>query len=519
MMLKQKSLLYLLKPYPDMPIINSVISWFMKKRIHQIDLFLKYPVEVQMEWFRKLISKASDTEWGKTYGYVSIENPNEFRSRVPLQEYSDIKPYVERLRRGEKNLLWPSNIKWFAKSSGTTGEKSKYIPVSAEALEECHFKGGKDLLSIYCNNNPDTHIFDGKTLGLGGTHDYDPDKPAPYHGDVSAVIMQNLPFWFELIRTPDLSTALMNDWEDKLNRIAEITSQENVTVISGVPSWMLLLLKRILEINGINNIGQIWPNLELFTHGGVNFSPYKEKYRAICPPSLNYIETYNASEGFFGIQDRNNADDMLLMLDYGIFFEFIRIEEVNSNNPQTLLLDQVELNTAYAMVISTNSGLWRYLIGDVITFSSLSPFRIKIVGRTKSFINAFGEELMVENAEKAIDKASRKTHAIVNEFTAAPVYLNGSDAGSHQWLIEFEKAPGNINYFMEILDNSLKSLNSDYEAKRYKDLVLSHPQIVILPPGTFYRWLKSKGRLGGQNKVPRLSNDRIYAEEILALID
>ncbi|MFO7722258.1 MAG: GH3 auxin-responsive promoter family protein [Bacteroidales bacterium] len=487
----------------------------MKKRIHQIDLFLKYPVEVQMEWFKKLITKASDTEWGRQYGYVSIENPDIFRERVPLQEYREIKPYVERLRTGEQNLLWPTQIRWFAKSSGTTGEKSKYIPVSSEALEECHFKGGKDLLSFYCNNNPDTQIFDGKTLGLGGTHDYSSEKPAPYHGDVSAVIMQNLPFWFELIRTPDLSTALMDDWEEKLSRIARITSMENVTIISGVPSWMLLLLKKILDITGAESIDQVWPHLELFTHGGVNFSPYRQKYHDICPPSLRYYETYNASEGFFGIQDRNAADDMLLMLDYGIFYEFIPLNELGNEHPKTILLDQVETNTPYALVISTNSGLWRYIIGDTIIFTSLDPFRVRITGRTKSFINAFGEELVVDNAEKAIDRACRKTNATINEYTVAPVYLNGTEAGSHQWLIEFENEPDNIPYFIEILDNALKALNSDYEAKRYKDLILSKPQLVNLPRGTFYKWLKSKGKLGGQYKVPRLSNDRTYADEIL----
>jgi hypothetical protein len=498
-----------------MPIINAVLSWFMKKRIHQIDLFLKYPVEVQTEWFKKLIAKASDTEWGRLYEYSTIENPDIFRERVPLQDYNDIKPYVERLRAGEQNLLWPTQIRWFAKSSGTTSDKSKYIPVSSEALEECHFKGGKDLLSFYCNNNPETQIFDGKTLGLGGTHDYSSDKPAPYHGDVSAVIIQNLPFWFELIRTPDLSTALLDDWEEKLSRIARITSMENVTVISGVPSWMLLLLKKILEITGASAIEDVWPNLELFTHGGVNFSPYRQQFREICPSSLLYYETYNASEGFFGIQDKNIADDMLLMLDYGIFYEFIPLNELTSEKPRTLLLDQVETNTPYALVISTNSGLWRYVIGDTIMFTSLDPYRVRITGRTKSFINAFGEELIVDNAEKAIDMACRKANASIYEYTVAPVYLVGSEAGSHQWLIEFEKEPDNIQYFIELLDNALKSLNSDYEAKRYKDLILTKPLVVNLPKGTFYLWLKSKGRLGGQYKVPRLSNDRTYADEIL----
>jgi hypothetical protein len=413
-----------------MPIFNAVISWFMKKRMHQIELFVKYPVEVQMEWFKRLIIKANDTEWGKKYEYRSIENPDQYRERVPVQDYTDLKPYVDRLRQGESNLLWPSQIKWFAKSSGTTADKSKYIPVSSEALEECHFKGGKDLLSIYCNNNPDTRIFDGKMLGLGGSHDYSSEKPGPFHGDVSAVIMQNLPFWFELIRTPDLSTALMTEWEEKLKRIARITSEENVTVISGVPSWMLLLLKRVLDLTEEKSIEEVWPNLELFTHGGVSFSPYREKYQTICPPYLNYLETYNASEGFFGIQDRNNADDMLLMLDYGIFYEFIPYPGNYTGHPHTLLLDQVSTETPYTLVISTNSGLWRYIIGDVIVFTSLNPYRIKIVGRTKSFINAFGEELIVENAEKGNRDSMQKNPCLDHRVHCRPGLSQRERGGS-----------------------------------------------------------------------------------------
>jgi hypothetical protein len=501
-----------------MPIINSVISWFMKKRIHQIELFLKYPIEVQNEWFKKLIGRASNTEWGESYHYASLESPKQFRQRVPLQDYNTIKPFIERLRNGEQNLLWPTKVSWFAKSSGTTGDKSKFIPVSNEALEECHLKGGKDLLSIYCNNNPDTLIFDGKTLGLGGSHDYSSEKPGPYHGDVSAVIMQNLPFWFELIRTPDLSTALMVDWEEKLEKIARITSNENVTIISGVPSWMLLLLQKILEINSKKNLADIWPNLEMFAHGGVNFSPYRNKYHAICPPQLNYIETYNASEGFFGIQDRNNANDMLLMLDYGVFYEFIPLENIHRDQPETLLLDQVDCNVPYAVVISTNSGLWRYIIGDVVQFTSLNPFRIRIIGRTKNFINAFGEELIVDNAEKAIDKACRETNATVLEFTAAPVYPDGVSSGAHEWLIEFDVQPANMHTFVSVLDKTLQALNSDYEAKRFKNLILGAPVISNVPKGTFYKWMKMKGKLGGQHKVPRLFNDRTYVDEIKAIL-
>lgn len=497
-----------------MPIFNSVISWFIKKRIHQIELFMKYPHDVQGEWFRKLITTAKDTEWGRNYDYKSIRTPDQFRERVPLSGYNDLKPFIDRLRKGEQNILWPSDVKWFAKSSGTTSDKSKFIPVSEEALEECHFKGGKDLLSIYCNNNPDSQIFSGKVLGLGGSIMVDDAHAETFHGDVSAIIMENLPYWVELIRTPELSVALMNEWESKIERIALITKDEDVTNISGVPSWTLLLLKRILEITGKKSIGDVWPNLELFIHGGVNFSPYREQFGKIAPAGMKYLETYNASEGFFGIQDLNTPGEMLLMLDYGIFYEFMPLTEYDVLSNKTVTLDKVETGVNYALVISTNAGLWRYLIGDTIQFTSLDPYRIRITGRTTSFINAFGEELIIDNAEKAIATACEKASATITDYTAAPVYFDDNTNAAHEWLIEFETPPTSLDYFAEILDNALKALNSDYEAKRYHNMILRQPIIQQLPQGTFYRWLKERGKLGGQNKVPRLSNDRKYVDGI-----
>lgn len=498
-----------------MPLLNSVISWFIRKRIHQIELFMKYPHEVQEEWFEKLINESRDTEWGKKYDYRSIQTEADFRNRVPVSEYNDLKPYIDRLRKGEQNILWPSDIKWFAKSSGTTGDKSKFIPVTEDALEECHFKGGKDLLSIYCNNNPNTRIFSGKWLGLGGSFNLDDAQADTYHGDVSAIIMENLPFWIQLIRTPDLSVALMDEWESKIERIARITAEEDVTNITGVPSWMMVLLNRILEIKGISNVSEIWPNLELFVHGGVSFIPYRDQYKRICPPGMHYLETYNASEGFFGIQDRLTDDDMLLMLDYGIYYEFMPVSEIGNPHPKTLGLDQVETGVHYAMIISTNAGLWRYLIGDTVTFTSIDPFRIRITGRTKSFINAFGEELVIDNADKALAIACEKSHVQIRDYTAAPIYLDENKHAAHEWLVEFDTPPESIEYFTEILDNALKSLNSDYEAKRYHNMVLKPPIVHALQPGTFYNWMKEKGKLGGQNKVPRLSNDRKYVDDIL----
>ncbi|HLO91507.1 MAG TPA: GH3 auxin-responsive promoter family protein [Lentimicrobium sp.] len=500
-----------------MTIINSVVSWFMKKRMHQIELFMKYPHDVQDEWFKKLIASGRQTEWGKKYGYDSISTYDEFVKRVPVSDYEDLKPYIERLRKGEQNLLWNSEIKWFAKSSGTTSDKSKFIPVSQEALDECHFKGGKDLISIYCNIHEDTQIFSGKLLGMGGTHISDNPEIGTYVGDVSAIIMENLPAWIELIRTPELSIALMNEWEEKIDKIASVTSKEDVTNITGVPSWTLVLLKRILEITGKKTILDVWPNLELIVHGGVSFLPYRKQFETIIGGHINYLETYNASEGFFGIQDGKDTDDMLLMLDYGIFYEFIPVDEIGQSLRDAIPLQEVKTGVNYAMIITTNAGLWRYQIGDTVEFTSTFPYRIKITGRTRNFINAFGEELIVDNAIKALQKACDKTGAMVSEFTAAPVYFSENSSGAHEWLIEFDKEPNEIAYFNEVFDNALKSLNSDYEAKRYQNMVLSEPLIRVLPKGTFYNWLKAQNRLGGQYKVPRLSNNRKTVEEILQI--
>jgi hypothetical protein len=503
-----------------MALINSVLSWLMKQRIHQMELFMKYPHEVQFDWFSQLLSQAKNTEWGRIYDYKSITRPEEFKSRVPLNDYESIKPYVERLRKGEQNILWPTEIKWFAKSSGTTGAKSKFIPVSEEALEECHFKGGKDLLSIYCNNHPETLLFDGKGIAMGGSRQVMEvsNDSFYYEGDLSAIIIQNLPFWVEFRRTPNLSIALMDEWEQKIERMAAETIGHDVTSASGVPSWTLLLFRRVLEMTGKSNILEVWPRFELFIHGGVNFLPYRDQFSRLLPsPKVNYLETYNASEGFFGIQDRDLADDMLLMLDYGIYYEFLPLDQLGKTGAETRSLDQVETDVNYAMVISTNAGLWRYMIGDTVTFTTLNPYRIKITGRTRNFINAFGEEVIIDNAEKALAIACEKCQAIVSEYTAGPVYFKDGNRGAHEWLIEFEQPPADLGYFINTLDNALKSLNSDYEAKRYHDMILGEPIIRIMLAGTFYAWLKMKSRLGGQHKVPRLSNDRKYIEEILQM--
>lgn len=502
-----------------MPLINSLFSWWMKKRMHQIELFSKYPIEVQNEWFESLLDAAKKTEFGNKYNFKQIKNELDFSTTVPVQDYDDIKPYVERLMQGEQNLLWPTETKWFAKSSGTTSDKSKFIPVTKEALEECHYKGGKDMLSVYCSTHEDAKVFTGRTLMMGGSSQtIDPDNNS-YQGDLSSIIIKNLPFWADILRTPDRETALLKDFEKKLKKMVDITIKENVTSLSGVPSWMLILLNKVLEKTGAKNIHEIWPNLEVFFHGGVAFTPYKAQFDAIIDPNrMNYMETYNASEGFFGIEDLNAKGELLLMLDYGIYYEFVPMEEWDKKFPKTIPLRDVELNTNYAVIISTNAGLWRYKIGDTVKFTSKFPFRFKVSGRTKHFMNAFGEEVIIDNAEKALEFACEKTGAVIEEYTAAPIYLTNNKAGRHQWMIEFKKDPESQQEFIQHLDKKLKEINSDYEAKRNGNMALELPILDNLPKGTFYKWLKTKNKLGGQNKVPRLSNNRKYIEEIERLI-
>jgi hypothetical protein len=497
------------------------MTWVMKKRIHQIDLFRKYPHDVQSELFNNLLQTAKNTDWGKKYGYADIASPEQYRQRVPVSTYEDLFPEIERAMKGEANVLWPGTMAWFAKSSGTTNARSKFIPVSKEALEDCHYKGGKDMLSIYANLNPDTQLFTGKALSIGGSLRPNDLNPNAQTGDVSAIIMQNLPIWAEAGRTPPLKVALMDKWEEKIEAMAEITIPENVTSLSGVPTWTYVLLNRILEITGKDNILEVWPNLELFAHGAVAFGPYRQLFRNLIPSDkMHYLEIYNASEGFFGIQDQaGTEDEMLLMLDYGVYYEFIPADQFEVEQPQTLTLEEVELNKNYALVISTNAGLWRYKIGDTIKFTSLAPYRIKISGRTKHFINAFGEEVIIENAEAAITEACNQTGAIITNFTVAPVYFEGRSRGGHEWVIEFAQAPGDLKKFEYLLDSTLREINSDYDAKRQQDLALVAPRIHVAPPGTFLQWLEGKGKLGGQHKVPRLSNSREHLEEILRLLN
>ena len=505
-----------------MAIINSVMTWLMRKRIHQIELFKKYPQEVQAELHTSLVVAAKNTEFGKKYQFSSIRNYADFKERVPVVTYEQFFPYVERLMRGEQNIVWPSPIKWFAKSSGTTNAQSKFIPVSPEALEDCHFKGGKDMMAIYVNNNAASRLFTGKYLAIGGSQQVNRlDKNAnSFTGDVSAVLMKNLPFWMHFSRTPSMDIALMDNWEEKVEKIAQATAHEDVTSMAGVPTWTLVVLRRVLEIRKARDIREVWPNLEVFFHGAVSFAPYRSLFETLIPhQDMHYVETYNATEGFFGIQDQPDVHHLLLMLDYGIFYEFIPPDDFDSEHPQTLDISAVEVGVNYAVVISTNAGLWRYKIGDTIKFTSVSPYRFVISGRTKHFINAFGEELIIENAERGIAAASEATHALVENFTAAPHFMgDNGQRGCHEWIIEFSQLPDSLETFTRVLDETLRSINTDYDAKRTKDIAVTEPLVHAVDSGTFHRWMKKRGKLGGQNKVPRLANNREYVEDILEMI-
>ena len=496
------------------PVINTIASWVLKQRIHQIELFLKYPNEVQEELLMNLIGSAENTILGQEYDYASINSYATFAERIPVSTYEELQPLIERTRKGEQNVFWETPIKWFAKSSGTTNAKSKFIPVSPESLENCHYKAGKDLLCMYLNNNENSEMFLGKSLRLGGSSQIYEDNNTAF-GDLSAILIENMPLWADFSSTPNKEISLMSDWETKLPAIIQEVKNENVTSFAGVPSWMLVLMNKMLEETGKGNILELWPNLEVYFHGGVSFEPYREQYQKIFPKKdFKYYEIYNASEGFFAIQDLNYSNDLLLMLDYGIFYEFIPMDTFRTSNQKVIRLSEVALFKNYAVVITTNSGLWRYLVGDTVRFTSLSPFRIRVTGRTKHHINVFGEELMVENTDQAIAKTCQITNCEIVDYTVAPIFMKEKEKGGHEWLIEFKKNPKNPMEFAKILDETLQTLNSDYEAKRYNNMTLNPLIINMARTNLFYDWLKENHKLGGQHKIPRLSNERAYLEQL-----
>ncbi len=499
------------------PLVNSVVSWFLKKRIHQIEFFTKYPNETQQGLLFDALQRNKNTRFGLKYNFKTIKTYDDFKNSVPIFSYENMAPYIEKSRKGEQQIFWDSPIKWFAKSSGTTNAKSKFIPVSEDSLEDCHYKASKDLLCLYLNNNDDSQLFTGKGLRLGGSKELYEDN-GTFFGDLSAILIDNMPFWAEFSSTPSSKVSLMDDWEIKLQAIVDETIKEDVTSLAGVPSWMLVLLNKVLETTGKDNLLEVWPNLEVYFHGGVSFEPYREQFKKLIPSvNFKYYEIYNASEGFFAIQDKNDSNELLLMLDYGIFYEFIPMETYGTSSEKIIPLSEVQLHQNYALIITTNGGLWRYNVGDTIRFTNLTPYRIKVTGRTKHHINAFGEELMIENTDAALKIVCTKTNTQIIDYTAAPVFMEGKEKGAHEWMIEFKSPPENLPYFTELLDNALKSLNSDYEAKRFNNITLNIPKIHIAKTNLFHDWLKQNDKLGGQNKIARLSNSRDFLEELLIL--
>lgn len=501
-----------------MPIINSILSLFTQNRLKQIDYAKKNPDSVQRFTLENLLSLGCNTEYGRKYDFRSILTAEQFRERVPVIHYEDMSQDITRLMNGESGLFWPDEIKWFAKSSGTTDAKSKFIPISSLALEECHFRAGKDIVAIINQLYPDTQMFNGKTLALGGSSEVSKSNSSCKFGDLSAILISNSPFWANCMKTPEPSIMLMSEWEEKLEKICDTTIRQDVRCLAGVPSWFLMLINRILEKTGKQNLHEVWPNLEMFIHGGVSFTPYREQYKRLLPdPKMKYLETYNASEGFFGIQDDPNDSSMSLMLDYGVYYEFIPTDQLGKVKPKSYMLSEIDRGVNYAMIITTNSGLWRYMIGDTVMFTSTHPYKFKITGRTKLFINAFGEELIIDNATEGLKTACEHTGAEIAEYTVAPIYMESGQKGAHQWLIEFKKNPNNMELFVQVLDERLQQINSDYEAKRYKNMSLAPLQLIIARPNLFIDWLRNKGKLGGQNKVPRLWNDRQHMDELLKL--
>ena len=498
--------------------ITSIARFYFHKRQKELERHKKEGVQMQAEVLKSLLVRASDTEYGRDHIFNMTRSYEEFAHNVPVNTYEELKGDIDRMRHGEKDILWPGVVKWYAKSSGTTNDKSKFIPVSDEGLQNIHYQGGNDAVAMYLKNNPKSRLFDGKSLILGGSHSSNYNVDGSLVGDLSAILIENINPIVNLVRVPDKRTALISDFEVKRDKIAEICLHKNVTNISGVPSWMMSVLQRVMELSGKQHLEEVWPNLEVFFHGGIAFTPYRKAYeQLITSPNMHYMETYNASEGFFGLQNDPEDNSMLLMLDYDVFYEFIPMEEFGQENPTVEPLEGVKVGKNYAMLISTSCGLWRYLIGDTVRFTSRNPYKFVITGRTKHFINAFGEELIIDNAEKGLQYACKKHGAQVREYTAAPVFRDEHTIPHHQWVIEFSCPPDDVEAFADTLDAKLQELNSDYEAKRYKDINMVRLKIVVAEDGLFERWMRKRGKLGGQNKVPRLSNSREHIDELLKM--
>jgi hypothetical protein len=500
--------------------INRIMAGYLRQRVRHINYYRRHPQEVQARWWQTLTETGRWTQYGRIFNMQEIRHYRDFSERLPIVQYDDLKPYIERSMYGERDVLWPGQTRWFAKSSGTTSDKSKFIPVTRDNLRTCHIKGTWDTMSIYYQHNPQAPLFALKSLLMGGSLQSFPEYPATRYGDISAIMIEHMPFIGRPFFTPDLATALMSEWEAKIERMARITSREkDMAMIGGVPTWTVMLIRRILELTGAADMSAIWPHLQVYIHGGVSFSPYRETFRQFFPQGIDYQEIYNATEGFFGVQEHLDRPDLLLLLDNGIFYEFLPMEEWDKPEPRAIPLEDVQPGVHYAPVITTNAGLWRYVPGDTIRFTDIRPYRFRVTGRTRQFINAFGEEVMIANTDEALAQTCREFDTVVSEYTVAPCFLGATGKGGHQWLIEFEKSPRDLHRFADVLDRNLQRLNSDYEAKRYRDIALDNLRLTALPNGTFMNWMRRKGKLGGQYKVPRLSNSRQYVEELLQLVE
>lgn len=501
-------------------LVNQFFRWYHAQRYKDIQRFMQRPQAAQVAVWKQLIAATKHTEWGKLYDYKSIKNTQTFAERIPVQDYDSLKPYINRMMYGEKDILWGGQVRWFSKSSGTTSDKSKFIPVSTQNLKECHIKGTWDTMTLFYHNRPDARQFELKSMIMGGSLTRFEPYPRTMIGDVSAIMIQHMPLIGRPFFTPDRKTAMLSDWEEKLELLAQKTGHDpHIVMIGGVPTWTLVLLRRILEITGKSNMLEVWPHFQVYIHGGVSFMPYKKQFESFFPSDqVSYQEIYNASEGYFAVQNDFQTEDMLLLLDNGIYYEFLPMEEWGKDDPKSIPLWEVQKDKNYALVISTNSGLWRYAPGDTLVFTSTNPYKIRITGRTKQFVNAFGEEVIVENTDRALVETCQTISAIVAEYTVAPVYFSNTGKGGHEWLVEFEKAPKNLEAFTALLDLNLQKVNSDYEAKRTKNIALERLRLRVVPTGTFHNWLRSKGKFGGQHKVPRLANHRQIVEEIIGLI-
>ena len=501
-----------------MNLTSIVNKLYFQPRRRELERYINKGEEMQHEILQYLVKRGKDTEYGRKYLFSTINNYNDFAQNIPLNTYEELKGYIDRMRHGERNILWPGQVKWYAKSSGTTNDKSKFIPITHEGLQNVHYQGGKDVLAYYLSNNPNSKLFSGKGLILGGSHSPNYNFSNSLVGDLSAILIENINPLANLVRVPSKEVALLSDFEVKRDRMAKEVISQNVTNISGVPSWMLSVLLRVMELSGKKHLQEVWQNLEVFFHGGISFTPYREQYeQLISKQDMQYMETYNASEGFFGIQDDLTDKSMSLMLDYGVYYEFLPMDEFESEKPNIVPLEGVEIGRNYAIIISTVCGLWRYEIGDTIQFTSVRPYKFVITGRTKYFINAFGEELIMDNAEKGIEAACKATGAQISDYTAAPIFMDSNAKCRHQWLIEFTKMPDSISDFERILDSKLQEINSDYEAKRFHDVTLQQLEVVVARKNLFNDWLKLKGKLGGQHKIPRLSNSRKNIDQMLAM--